>query len=87
MTGHEGVLEASKVSAIPHFFCENVGGVEFASNVTNVDGAIVDPLMNRVFTKLDVAGCLGGHVAGPIHASRVVIVPVSYTHLTLPTKA
>ena len=75
MMGHEGVPEAAKVSTIPHFFREDVSGVEFASDVTNVDGAIADPFTNGVFMTFDVAGRFGGHVVGPIHTSRVVIVP------------
>ena len=33
----------------------------------------------------DEAGA--GPLAGPVYAAAVILAPVSYTHLTLPTKA
>ena len=53
-TGHEGVPEMSEVHTIAHFFGEYLSGIDLPGNMLNVKSVVLDPLLNRVFVKLDV---------------------------------
>ena len=41
----------TKVSAIAHFFSEDVGRIDLSGNMFNVNSLILNPLTNRVLTK------------------------------------
>ncbi len=53
-TGHEGVPEMPEVCTVTHFFGEYVSRIDLPGNMLNVKSVVLDPLLNRVFVKLDV---------------------------------
>jgi hypothetical protein len=71
---HERVAEAAEISAVSHFFCENIGDVVFSADVGDSDRTVGDPFACRILLILDVTVALGGHVVTPFDACVVVIV-------------
>jgi hypothetical protein len=61
------------MSAIPHLFGENIRRIDLPGDMTNLEGTILDPFSNQIFTELNVAGCFGQHVVGPLDACIFVI--------------
>ena len=61
-TGHEGVSDPTKVRAITHFFCENVGGIAFSVDVCDRDDTLLDPLTSGIFLIFDMMITLFGSI-------------------------
>ena len=68
------VAETTEISAVAHFLGEDVCNVAFAADVGDEDNAIGVPLPGGVFSVLNVAIALGGHVVAPLDAGIIVVV-------------
>jgi hypothetical protein len=73
-TAHKRITEATIISAVPHFLCEDVGYVAFPADMGNGDGAVGNPLTRRIFPVFDVPIAFGGHVVTPFDTCIVVVV-------------
>ena len=73
-TAQEGVVEATEIRAVAHFFGEDVGEVEFSADMRDGDGAAGDSFACRIFSVFDVTIPFGGHVVTLFDASVVVVV-------------
>mmetsp|Transcript_25307 Transcript_25307/g.37481 ORF Transcript_25307/g.37481 Transcript_25307/m.37481 type:complete len:146 (+) Transcript_25307:134-571(+) len=56
------------------FFSADIGRIVFSCDVFYFDCTSLDLFTDCILTDLDVAEAFGGHVVGPLYASRVVIV-------------
>ena len=61
------------MSAITHFFGEDIGKISLPGDVFDRKRLVLNPLANRVFTKFNVASRLGGHIVRPSNTSLVVV--------------
>jgi hypothetical protein len=62
------------LSAIVHFFSEDVGGVCLPGDVLDRNPLILNPFANGVFAELNVMRRFCGHVVGPSNTGIVVVV-------------
>jgi hypothetical protein len=53
-TGHKGVSDVSEVRAIAHFLSEDVGQIDFARNMLNLENFVLHPFTNGVLAKFYV---------------------------------
>ena len=60
--------------AVAHFFSEDICWINLARDMLNVDGPILNPFPNGVFTKFNVSGGFRRHIIQPLDACFVVIV-------------
>ncbi len=60
--------------AILHLFCEDVGGIHFARDMTNLKSLVLVPFANQILAKLDVPSGLRGQIVQPLYTGIVVIV-------------
>jgi len=70
---HETVAKGKKMSLVFVFFSEQIGRVEFASDVGEGDIAIGDGFTDGVFTNIIMAEVFGGGSFRPIDAALVII--------------
>jgi hypothetical protein len=46
------------MGTVLHLLCEDIGGVDFHSNMDNIQSLVLDPFLNRIFMELDVTSRL-----------------------------
>ena len=68
----------SEVRAIAHFLSEDVGRIDLARNILNLESLVLHPFTNGVLTKFDVTSSLRGHIVRPFHTCVIVIVQESW---------
>ncbi len=57
-----------------HFFGEDISNVPLARNVDNFNRFFLNKFANRIFTKLNVMCCLGGHIIRSLDTSVIIFV-------------
>ena len=71
---HEGILQAPKMSTIPHFFCEDIGRVGPTRNMQDLQVGILHPFTHGILSHLHVTNLFRGHIVGPTNTRLVVII-------------
>ncbi len=70
-------LKSPKDSRSAHHhasLCKDVSRIDVPGDVTNSKRLILNPFLNRVFSKLNAPGSFQSQIVGPLHSGIVVIV-------------
>jgi hypothetical protein len=71
---HERISQPPKVCSIPHFFGEDVSGINTSTDMEDIQSFILYPFINRVFAELHVSDLFRSHDMRPLDASCVIVV-------------
>ena len=51
---HEKVSEAAEMGTVLHLLSEDIGGIDFPSNMDDIQSLVLHPFPDGIFTELDV---------------------------------
>ena len=71
--GKNMIHEEEKVLDVFVLFCKNIGEINVAGDVEDINEGRMDRFADGIFTHLEMTKTFGGEVVGPLNAHRVII--------------